>query len=448
MNKDSGAAAVHCEGCGAATDPGTRFCPQCGQGLPAAPPPPATTAYCPQCGTLAQASGAYCRECGAMLGAGATVSLHAGQGYGAVGTRGSSSTEVHHGRAAPQSAMPRTPTADEGAVTAVSSYLLQVRASVPWGSLRGDGVRRVFSQAFVRHSAEQSEQRFLALAGTDDLAAADGLPRPWLFTRVLLLFGGSFLVLFATLLSTGYDTLLPGVILLGSFAVPLALAFLALESNTPRGLTLYRFIRLFVAGAILAILFTSLLNEIWPSWNRAFGASGAALVEEPAKLAAAIVLARGISTRWSLNGLAVGAAVGAGFAAIESAGYALIVLLDYGGDDMAQTLLQRSLQSVGTHAVWTAVAAAALWTAARGGPIRARTFTAPAFVGPFALVVALHFLWNSDWAAFTGAPVYGALIVVAAAVGLAFLLQGSRDYADNRSLEHEAEPRPSSVSES
>ena len=45
------------------------------------------------------------------------------------------------------------------------------------------------------------------------------------------------------------------------------------------------------------------------------------LFEEPAKLAAVILLARGIKFPWVVNGLVLGAAVGAGFAIFETAGY-------------------------------------------------------------------------------------------------------------------------------
>src|SRR3954471_17033336 len=48
---------VSCQGCGAANEPGRKFCTECGTAL---------VATCPQCGAPG-ASGKFCGECGASL---------------------------------------------------------------------------------------------------------------------------------------------------------------------------------------------------------------------------------------------------------------------------------------------------------------------------------------------------------------------------------------------
>ena len=58
------------------------------------------------------------------------------------------------------------------------------------------------------------------------------------------------------------------------------------------------------------------------------GASSAAPMEETAKVLAMVVVARAAKYRYKLNGLLVGAAVGVGFAAFESMGYALNFFTD------------------------------------------------------------------------------------------------------------------------
>jgi len=103
---------------------------------------------------------------------------------------------------------------------------------------------------------------------------------------------------------------------------------------------------------------------------RWLGASVAGLAEEPGKL---LVLAFVINKRkygYILNGLLLGAAVGAGFAAFESAGYALRVALDEGTDAMREVIFTRGLLSPFAHIVWTGMAGSALWRVKGTQPFR------------------------------------------------------------------------------
>jgi RsiW-degrading membrane proteinase PrsW (M82 family) len=143
-----------------------------------------------------------------------------------------------------------------------------------------------------------------------------------------------------------------------------------------------------------------------------FGASAAALIEEPGKLAAVILLAHRSRDPWTLNGLCFGAAVGAGFPAFESAGYALAIALGEGTDAMTQNLIIRGFLSPFDHVVWTAIAAGALWRVSRGGPLSMESFLNWRFASLFLVVVALHFVGNSSF--FDGVPFFGKYLVLGA----------------------------------
>ena len=211
----------------------------------------------------------------------------------------------------------------------------------------------------------------------------------------------------------------------------MALSLLFLESNSPRNISFYAFLKFFIAGAVLAMVFTGVLAGMNPSLVNGLGASGAALVEEPAKLAAVVLLARSITSRWSINGLALGAVVGAGFAAFETAGYAFVFFLESNGDisTMSDVLLLRAWSSLGSHVMWTAVAAAALWTVMRGTAFEWGMLVSKRFLTPFLAVVGLHFMWNSGWVEDLGVPAYLALIAMGAWLALASLIHGAHEYA-------------------
>jgi len=127
------------------------------------------------------------------------------------------------------------------------------------------------------------------------------------------------------------------------------------------------------------------------------GASVAAFVEAPAKLASLVLLLKGKRKfKYILNGLLLGAVVGCGFAAFESAGYALrFGLLDI--KDMIDIIQIRGLLSPFAHIVWTAVAGAALWRVMRGNSFHLGLCRPTESYMPFGLVVVCHFVLNLDF---------------------------------------------------
>jgi RsiW-degrading membrane proteinase PrsW (M82 family) len=136
-------------------------------------------------------------------------------------------------------------------------------------------------------------------------------------------------------------------------------------------------------------------------------------IEESAKLIVpAVLLIVWRQHRQPADGLLVGVAAGAGFAALETMGYAFVALISSRGSLAAvdSILLLRGLLSPAAHMAWTGLTATALWYAAYQGWKRGPVLR---FVAVFVLAVALHATWDSVGTI----PVY----IVLAAISLGLL---------------------------
>lgn len=271
-------------------------------------------------------------------------------------------------------------------------------------------VLQMFSRVLLWHDTNDVEAQFgVGLPATTPQIGTvnDRVARPWFFTRVLLFIGLAFAAVLVTYRATGNTNLVPALIFTGSFAAPIAVAVFFFECNLPANVSLYAVLRMFTWGGILGLvltLFLSSIEELLPThW---LGASVAALIEEPAKLAAVALLASRRKYPWTLNGLCLGAAVGAGFAAFESAGYALNGFLAplfsthdiaHANAELQRSLLLRGLLSPFGHVVWTAITAGALWRVVHDGPLRTESLADWRFASPFIAAVLLHFTWNSEF---------------------------------------------------
>ena len=96
-----------------------------------------------------------------------------------------------------------------------------------------------------------------------------------------------------------------------------------------------------------------------------------------------------------MNGLLFGAAVGAGFAAFESAGYALFFgLTDEVGGAMESVIMTRGILSPFAHIAWTSMCGGALWRVKGKQPFSFSMIRDPRFLKVFIVAIVLHALWN------------------------------------------------------
>lgn len=266
--------------------------------------------------------------------------------------------------------------------------------------LEGFSLREMFSEVFHSRTPEEIDEYFLAGTAktTPPLSEVHtGWPKPWLFGRVLLFLGVVYLVLFFATQQFLNPKLLPALILMGSVAVPFATLILFYELNTPRNVSFRRVLTCFFLGGVVSI-FVSLIGFSVAdlSW---LGASSAGIIEEIGKLTTVILIVRGARDRYILNGLLFGAAVGAGFAAFESAGYAFEAMLDPSGNlalgAAVWSIGIRAFLSPFAHVAWTALAAGALWRTRGGQPFSPAMLFDGRFLKTFLIPVGLHMIWNS-----------------------------------------------------
>ncbi len=264
--------------------------------------------------------------------------------------------------------------------------------------IEGFSIHTFFSETFRHHDSDEVE-RLLSVGTLDttpQLSPEMGvMPNPWIFFRVLC---GTVIVYLIFLY--GWNrfenvNLIPGLIMVGSFAVPLSALILFFELNTPKNISILRVIQLVMIGGAMSLLLSLFIFE-YSSFLGVFGASAAGFVEEIGKLAAVVFVLNAVKAeryKFRLNALLIGAAIGTGFAAFESAGYALrFGLMDTG--EMVDIIQIRGVMSPFGHIAWTAIATSAYWINRPKFSSVVETLKSKEFIKLFSIPVALHFIWN------------------------------------------------------
>jgi protease PrsW len=281
--------------------------------------------------------------------------------------------------------------------------------------LEGFSFRETFSEVFSRHPDGEIE-RYFSVGGPDTTPPLAQIevrwPKPWVFFRTFLVALGAYIAFVQAWEQFGNVKLLPGIIFVGSFAIPFATLILFFELNIRRNISLYQIGRLVALGGAASIVLSLLGYQVASGFKLDWlGASVAGLVEEPGKLLVLAFVINNRKYRSILNGMLLGAAVGAGFAAFESAGYAFLYLLQHLGvsmqyngnvtlqlNDIAamrQLIMSRGLLSPFGHIAWTAMSAAALWRVKGEAPFRLEMLKDSRFTRVFAAAVLLHMIWDS-----------------------------------------------------
>jgi RsiW-degrading membrane proteinase PrsW (M82 family) len=201
----------------------------------------------------------------------------------------------------------------------------------------------------------------------------------WVITAVVTIF-------------TRNSNLIPTIILLGSFLVPLTVMLFAAE-RVPGNVTATGLMLAFFVGGIFGVLGASLLEA--PLHQSFFGLIAVGFIEEFVKAVILVVVGWRVRPKTGYQGALLGATVGAGFAAFESAGYAFNAAVTAQGLDLLSLLQTETLRAVLTpvgHVLWTAILGAALFSAAHGGN---RYRLSGRVIGAYVIVSVLHALWDS-----------------------------------------------------
>jgi RsiW-degrading membrane proteinase PrsW (M82 family) len=263
---------------------------------------------------------------------------------------------------------------------------------------------------------------------------ASGWPTPRIFWRIL---GGSlatYFLLYLGIAQFGNFNFFPGLIVIGSFVVPFSVVVLFFELNTPRNVSVYQVGKMLFLGGALSLVTTVLLFDVIP--GSGVGSIVAALLtgmtEETGKALALLIVLGSVRYTWQLNGLLFGAAVGAGFAGFESAGYALRAALGQGSIDAAlASITLRALLSPGGHVIWTAMVGSALWRVKGHRRLTASMLVHRDVVRRWGIAVILHGLWDANLYVHTYLKLI-VLVLVGWYVVLAILKQALAEVEDAR----------------
>jgi protease PrsW len=218
-----------------------------------------------------------------------------------------------------------------------------------------------------------------------------GRRRPWL--RIFLSGLVLWVLAVAVTFITGNPTLVPTVVLLGSFLIPITFVFWAFERRETGEITAPLVLNTFISGGVLGVLAASLLETylLHPSPWMFFGVG---LIEEGVKLAALAWLTRHLAVKSVRDGMILGASVGFGFAAFESAGYAFTALFTERGlslMDVVQTEVLRGLLTPVGHGLWTAILGGVLFSRST----REHFLVSGRLILTYLGVSLLHALWDS-----------------------------------------------------
>ena len=266
--------------------------------------------------------------------------------------------------------------------------------------------------------------------------------------RVLLAALLLYLVGLASLAVTRNLKLFPAVVILGSSAVPVAYVAFFYQRKYLSRLTMSTTSIGFFFGGILGVYATALLENRFFIGPDVVINLEASLIEEGVKMVCVLLVARRLRHDSEVDGIILGAAVGMGFAALESIGYAFTtffysqgspqmtawVTRQTGGIVLTPTLmvtLVRGMLSPMAHGTWTAILAGVLFRQSRGNHFRLDAQVIWACL----LVIALHGLWDAmPDAVATLTPSRVVLLVAEAVIGAAGLLILSAPVAGSRAV--------------
>ncbi|MBQ9211535.1 MAG: FHA domain-containing protein [Clostridia bacterium] len=255
--------------------------------------------------------------------------------------------------------------------------------------------KEIFANTFKRHTMEDTHRSLAAVPGDNMLSSWE---RPWLFLRLflVLLIMSVLLIIQSNHYSTLHASDMSSMFLIEfsfvtSLIGPFVIAMLVWEMDIHRQINFLNFLVLVFFGGILSTAIALPLN------NAINGASWTAgLTEEATKLLISVLFIAVFRPKGlhCLDGLAIGGAVGAGFAFWENVFYAF---LKSGSVGIMYMAMWRSFWGFfGSHMMYTAPYVGALCYAINGNKLQAKHFLNPFFLIMLAFGMGAHALNNVD----------------------------------------------------
>ena len=381
-------------------------------------------AYCGNCGNEVAPGSAFCGHCGQVVHNASSVNTAHNHS-----NNNTSSSNAQYSNAGAKTS--------SSFVGSINDYIGNTNAvSLNWKDL--------FSAVGKKHSTEEAEDIFICGTSrtTPPLSeVSETWPKPWLYSRVFLCFIITYVLLHICSIAFNNANAYPGLIIVGAFAVPFTTMVLFMEVNAFRNISVYDVMKFFLIGgcaSLVVTLFLFNLEIVDTDLSSTWGAMMVGVIEEVGKLVIVYFLVKQLtSCNYILSALLAGACVGAGFAAFESAGYAMRPMLaianmagaygqgiptDMMMDAVTDSIYIRGLLAPGGHVAWAAISGAALIIAKGAGQLTADVFSSVRFWKIFSIPVILHGLWDAP--IFEGYLKYIALVILVWVVVLILINMG------------------------
>lgn len=249
---------------------------------------------------------------------------------------------------------------------------------------------------FKKHTPEERENTFIcgtALTSPKENEICSKWPKPWLYSRVFILFALTFIGLVALLGIFRNILAYPGIVFIGALMIPFSLLVFFWEVNAPRNINIFDVVKIFFLGGISSLLMTMILDTVVSIRDVDYnGAVIIGITEEMAKFIVVAYFLRGSERKYILNGLLLGAAIGSGFAVFETAGY----IFAYGSEirAMMSIIYTRGILAFGGHIVWAAISGAALVMVKEDNRLKIKYILNIKFLKYFVTAIGLHAIWD------------------------------------------------------
>ena len=389
-----------------------------------------STKFCYQCGQEIDASSKFCPNCGATQ------------------QNNSASSYTH---------IPGSNTVDKinevrkAAGKTASSFTSTVMKKA--NELTGEtgevklNLKDLFVNVFKKHSKDEREEIFICGTKTTTPAESEisaSWPKPWLYSRIFILFAITFIVLSLLVTFFSNTNALPGMIFIGALAVPFSTLVFFFEVNAPRNTSIFETIKIFFIGGVLSLLVTLFLFLFTPSSEMGFiDAIITGIVEEIGKLVIVAYFCKQPNVKHILTGMLIGSAVGAGFAVFETAGYAFNFLFTNGWNSMLEVIYLRAALAIGGHVIWAAISGGALVLIKKNEKFKKEHIFNIRFLKIFAIPVILHAVWDMPLPMVFGLPMVQIICTILAWVmALIMINTGLKQISTSQTQETPVEETP------
>lgn len=258
----------------------------------------------------------------------------------------------------------------------------------------------LFKNTFAKHTDEELDEVFICGGEKTTPKIKDIDPRKasaWVYFKILVFFIIAYIPTRIGFINYGNENFLPAMIMLAAFAIPVTVLIFFFEINVFRNIPFYKVIKYFIWGGALSLIVAILLFSLDFNTDITtyFGALMVGLIEEVAKtVIVAVFLFKSKKSNYILDGLLIGAAVGAGFAAFETAGYILRFGLNGGLDAMLNVIKLRGFLAPGGHVAWAAIEGAALMYVKGFEPLNKKHLNDKRFLLICLIPIILHGIWD------------------------------------------------------